>query len=52
MCWQHAPTHLATASEWVALVVQAPFGTALLVDWVGVERLIPVRDDTAVDGSG
>jgi hypothetical protein len=50
VCWQHAPVHNVTTSEWVALVIGAPFDTALTVSWVGAERLIPIRDDTAVDG--
>ena len=48
--WQHAPVHQATAAAWLALVAQAPFGTALLVEWVSAERLIPVRDPTPTDG--
>lgn len=51
VCWQPAPVHNATAAGWVALVAQAPFGTALLVGWVSAERLIPIRDDSPVDGS-
>jgi len=49
ICWQHAPVHNATAAEWVALVAQSPFGSALLIDWVGAERLLPIRDDTPAD---
>lgn len=50
VCWQHSPVHNVTTSEWVALVIGAPFDTALTVSWVGAERLIPIRDDTPVDG--
>jgi hypothetical protein len=48
--WQHAPVHNATAAAWIALVATAPFSSALLVQWVSAERLIPVRDPAAVDG--
>ena len=48
-CWQHAPVHNAAAAEWVALVAQNPFDTALLVDWVSADRLVPTRDDTPLD---
>jgi hypothetical protein len=49
VCWQHSPVHTVTTSEWVALVVGAPFGTAMTLSWVGAERLLPIRDDTPVD---
>lgn len=42
--WQWSGVHNATASGWMALVVTAPFGDALLVAWVEAERLVPVRD--------
>lgn len=48
--WQHTPVHSAAGHEWSALVAQAPFGAALLVDWVGAGRLVPVRDDSATEG--
>lgn len=44
--WQHTPVHNANAADWLALVVMNPFGNALLLQWVGAERLIPVRDPT------
>lgn len=44
--WQHAPVHNANAADWLALVVMNPFGHALLLQWVGAERLIAVRDPT------
>jgi hypothetical protein len=42
--WQWSGVHNATASGWMALVVTAPYGDALLVAWVEAERLVPVRD--------
>lgn len=50
VCWQHAPVHGAAAASWVALVAQNPFADALLVEWVGADRLVGVRDDTAAGG--
>ena len=44
LSWQHSPVHNATASDWIALVAICPFDTALQVQWVGAERLIPVRE--------
>ncbi len=49
VCWQHAPVHNAGTSDWVALVAVNPFGTALLVCWLSVDRLIPIRDPTPAD---
>ena len=50
VCWQHSPVHTVTTSEWVALVVAAPFGTAMSLSWVGAERLLPIRDANPTDG--
>lgn len=48
VCWQHSPVHDATGSGWLALVASSPFGDALLLDWVGSDRLVPLRDPRAV----
>lgn len=49
--WQHSPVHNVNASDWVALIASCPFGAALLVEWVGAERLVAVRDPAPVGGS-
>lgn len=50
VCWQHTPVHNVSSADWLALVVTAPFDDALLVSWVGAERLIPLRDPRPADG--
>jgi hypothetical protein len=50
VCWQHSPVQTVSTAEWVALVVAAPFCTAMTVSWVGAERLLPIRNDAAADG--
>ena len=47
--WQHSPVHNATTSDWIALVATCPFNTALQLQWVGAERLLPVRDSAAAE---
>ena len=47
--WQRAPVHNANTSDWIALVACCPFEAALIVHWVGAERLIPVRDPRPAD---
>lgn len=49
VAWQHTPVHHANAADWIALVITAPFGDALLMNWVGAERLIELRDPSPVD---
>lgn len=44
--WHRALVRGALASPWAALVAVVPFGTALLVQHVGGERILPVADDT------
>lgn len=47
--WQYSPVHNATDSGWLALVVTIPYGTAVLLQWVRANRLIPVRDPAVAD---
>lgn len=48
--WQYAPVRSsAISSELVALVAVAPFGTALLVEWVSADRLIGLRNPARAD---
>jgi len=49
--WQHSPVHNVNASDWLALVVTAPFDDALSMSWVGAERLIGLRNPSPIDGS-
>lgn len=42
--WQRSLRRTVLASDWVALVALVPFGDSLLLEWVGAERLVPVRD--------
>ena len=44
VAWQPAPVQSSAAEQWVALVARAPFEDALLLDWVGADRLVPLRD--------
>lgn len=47
--WQHQPVHIVTQAEWVALVAHSLHDDALLVSWVGSERLRAIRDDTRTE---
>lgn len=50
VAWQPTPVPTSAREQWVALVASAPFGDALLLDWVGADRLLPVRDPRPGDG--
>ena len=52
VAWQHAPVRNATSSAWNALVITVPFAGGLLVEWVGGDRLLPVRDPEPRVGDG
>ena len=43
VAWQHTPVHHANAADWIALVITTPFDDALLMSWVGAERLIELQ---------
>lgn len=49
--WLPNPVHRITESSWMALVLVAPHPGAMLLEWVGAERVEPVRDPTPADGT-
>ena len=44
VAWQLVPVQSSATEQGVALVARAPFDDALLLEWVGADRLVALRD--------